>query len=153
MFDMKEENSMDTLKECFNLCQDHFYELGETHNFQPFNVDWLTLETLLGANLLSLLVARRDGVIAGYFMNVLNVDFMTSTLVAKELAIYVDKPFRGGRLFYKMVKEVEKVLKSKGVVTQYITFVEGHNDKMPLKLGFTPLEITYKKELSNGNCN
>lgn len=147
MFEFKEENTMDTLRECFDLCQDHFNELGESHGFQPFNVDWSTLETLLNANLLSLLIARKDGVVAGYFMNVLSVDFLTSTLVAKELAIYVDKPFRNGRLFYKMVKEVESLLKSKGVVTQYITFVEGHNDKMPLKLGFTPLEITYKKIL------
>lgn len=149
MFEFKEENSMSTLRECFDLCKDHFEELGESHDFQPFNVDWDTLETLLNANLLSLLIARKDGVVAGYFMNVLSVDFLTSTLVAKELAIYVDKPFRNGRLFYKMVKEVELLLKSKGVVTQYITFVEGHNDKMPLKLGFTPLEITYKKSLGD----
>lgn len=153
MFDISEENSMSTLEECFSLCQDHFYELGETHNFQPFNVDWATLETLLNANLLSILIARKEGVIVGYFMNVLNVDFMTSKLVAKELAIYVDKPHRGGRLFYRMVKETESLLKSKGVVTQYITFVDGHNEKMPLKLGFTPVEITYKKELSDGSSN
>jgi hypothetical protein len=39
------------------------------------------------------------------------------------------------------------MLKSKGVVTQYITFVHGHNDKLPLRLGFVPAETTYKKEL------
>ena len=153
MFKLKEENSLEVLKECYEMCQKHFYELGDSHGFQPFNVDWGTLKTLLNANLISVLVARKDGVVVGYFMNVLNVDFMTSTLVAKELAIYVDEAYRGGRLFYKMVKEVESLLKSKGVVTQYITFVHGHNDKMPLKLGFTPLEITYKKELHNGSSN
>lgn len=147
MFKFNEENEMSTLKECFNLCKDHFNELSDGHSFQPFNVDWETLNTLLNANLLSLLIARKDGDIVGYFMNVLSVDFLTSTLVAKELAIYVDRPFRKGRLFYKMVKEVESLLKAKGVVTQYITFVEGHNDKLPLKLGFSPLEITYKKDL------
>lgn len=149
MFKFQEENYMSTLEECFSLCQDHFYELSDGHDFQPFNVDWPTLETLLNANLLSLLIARKDGKIVGYFMNVLSVDFLTSTLVAKELAIYVDKDNRGGRLFFKMVKEVEKLLKVKGVVTQYITFVEGHNDRMPLKLGFTPVEITYKKKLGD----
>lgn len=147
MYSLKEENSIEVLEECFDLCQDHFYELGEDHNFQPFEVDWTTLQAFLGAGMLSALIARKEGKVVGYFMNLVSKDFMTSKLVGKELAIYVDKAHRGGKLFIKMVKEVEKLLEERGCVTQYITFVEGHNDKLPLKLGFSPLEVTYKKDL------
>lgn len=149
MYNLSEENTLEALEECFELCQKHFYELGDDHNFQPFEVDWTTLKSFLSANLLSVLVARKDEVVVGYFMNLVSKDFMTSKLVGKELAIFVDKPYRGGKLFMKMVKATEQLLKGKGVVTQYITFVEGHNDKLPLKLGFSPLEITYKKDLEN----
>lgn len=149
MYRLSEENTLEALEECFELCQRHFYELGGDHNFQPFEVDWTTLKSFLSANLLSVLVARKDEVVVGYFMNLVSKDFMTSKLVGKELAIFVDKPYRGGRLFMKMVKATEQLLKDRGVVTQYITFVEGHNDKLPLKLGFSPLEITYKKDLEN----
>lgn len=147
MYDLREENSIETLEECFELCQKHFYELGDSHNFQPFEVDWTTLHAFLQADMLSILVARKEGEVVGYFMNLISKDFMTSQLIGKELAIYVDKPYRGGKLFMRMVKETESLLESKGCVTQYITFVEGHNEKLPLKLGFSPLEITYKKDL------
>lgn len=147
MYDLVEENSVEALEECYELCKNHFYELGEDHNFQPFEVDWSTLKAFLSAGMLSILIARKDGKIAGYFMNLLSKDFMTSKLIGKELAIYVDKPYRGGKLFLKMVKATEQLLKDRGAVTQYITFVEGHNEKLPLKLGFSPLEVTYKKDL------
>lgn len=150
MYNIQEENSLQTLEECFELCQEHFYELGEGYDTKPFDVDWDTLKLLLSVNSLSILVARLDGVVVGYFMNILTKDFLTSTSIAKELAIYVDKKHRGGRLFMKMVGEVEQLLKEKGVVTHYMTFVNGHNEKLPIKLGYVPIEITYKKCLGDG---
>lgn len=147
MYNIKEENSLEVLRECFTLCQDHFYEVGESHQVKPFDVDWDTLTALLKAGIMSVLIARKNGVIVGYYMNLITRDLLSSTITAKELAIYVAPAHRNGRLFITLVRETEQLLKSKGVTVQHITFVHGHNDKLPLKLGFTPLEITYKKHL------
>lgn len=147
MYSIKEENSLEVLRECFTLCQDHFYEIGESHQVKPFDVDWTTLTTLLEAGIMSVLIARKGGVIVGYYMNIITRDLLSSTITAKELAIYVVPEHRRGKLFLCLVKETEQLLKSKGVSEQHITFIHGHNDKLPLKLGFTPLEITYKKHL------
>lgn len=142
---LQEENSVSILEECFELCQQHFYEVGSGCGTKPFDVDWDTLKLLLEVNSLSILTARVDGVVVGYFMNILTKDFLTSTQIAKELAIYVDVKYRGGRLFIKMVDEVSRLLRDKGITTHYVTFVHGHNEKLPLKLGYTPVETTYKK--------
>lgn len=147
MYDIKEENSMEVLRECFSLCQDHFYEVGESHQVKSFDVDWATLSALMGAGLISVLIARSEGKVVGYFMNLISRDLLSNILVGKELAIYVAPDYRKGRLFISMVKATEELLKSKGVSVQHMTFIAGHNDKLPLKLGFTPLEITYKKNL------
>lgn len=146
-YKLAEENSIDVLRECFDLCQEHFYELGNDYDTKPFDVDWPTLEMLLSTDSLSILTARVEGVVVGYFMNIITKDFLTSTIVAKELAIYVDTKYRGGRLFMKMVSKVEDLLKEKGATAHYVTFVYGHNEKLPLKLGYSPIEITYKKSL------
>lgn len=146
MFEIKEETSLYTLEECYSLCEEHFHELNMG---QSFEVDWSILENFLNANVLVLTVARHESRIVGYYMSVLTRDFMTSQLVSKELSIYVDPKFRNGRLFFKMCNFNTQLLKEKGVITQYMTFMIGHNDKLPLKLGFEPLEITYKKVIGD----
>lgn len=147
MYNFSEENNMTTLEECFQLCKNHFHEVSDSHQVKEFDVDWHTLAAMMAAGVMSVLVARKDGAVVGYFMNLISRDLLSSSVIAKELAIYVDPQYRNGRLFFLMNKEVEKLLITKGVDTQHITFVYGHNEKMPLKLGFTPLEITYKKQL------
>lgn len=147
MYNFSEENNITTLQECFGLCRDHFYEVGDSHQVKEFDVDWHTLAAMMSAGVMSVLVARKDGAVVGYFMNLISRDLLTASVIAKELAIYVAPEHRKGRLFFLMNKEVEKLLVEKGVDTQHITFVYGHNEKMPIKLGFTPLEITYKKHL------
>lgn len=144
-YNFTEENSVEVLEECFELCQKHFYELNEGYGVKPFDVDWPTLKYLLSNEALSIVVARVDGRLIGYFMNILSKDFLTSTIVAKELAIYVEEEYRNTSVFFKMHKFVEKLLVDKGITEHFMTFVQGHNDKLPLKLGFVPIEVTYKK--------
>jgi len=146
MYKFAEETSLETLEECYPLCKQHFQELTEG---QSFDVDWDTLKALLSYGSLVITVARVEGEVVAYYMNVVNKDFLTSTLVSKELAIFVQPKHRGGRLFLKLSKFNTEVLVSKGVVTQFITFMHGHNDKLPLKMGFEPLEITYKKVIGD----
>lgn len=144
MYKFSEETSIEVLEECHSLCEEHFYELDMGTSF---NVDWASLQSFLDAGILSVVTVRSEGVIVGYYMNIITKDFMTSNLVAKELSIFISPKFRRGRLFLKLCEFNTALLKSKGVVSQYITFMHGHNDKLPLRLGFEPLEITYKKDL------
>lgn len=142
MFDIREENTIEALQECFNMCKEHFYEVGGTSKFDP---DWATLESMLSLGMLSVVVARRDSVPVGYYMSMVSRDLLSPEVVGRELAIYVGKQYRGGRLFLKLMEKVEQTLISRGVRKQYTTFIPGHNDKLPLRLGFSPAEITYSK--------
>lgn len=142
MFDIKEENTIEALKECFGMCEKHFYEIGGSGQFDP---DWATLESMLSLGMLSVVVARYESVPVGYYMGMVSRDLLSSDVVGRELAIYVDEQYRGGRLFLKLAQAVEQILISRGVRKQYTTFISGHNDKLPLRLGFVPAEITYSK--------
>lgn len=147
MFEIKEENTMEAAKEVIPLAAAHYNEVEDKASAVPFNVNWSTIEALVQAGILSLVVARVDGVAVGYFANLITEDFMTSQVEAKELALYIDPKYRHGRLFPKLMKATEEVLKDKGIRTQYITFKAGHNTELPLKLGFTHTETTYQKIL------
>jgi hypothetical protein len=142
MYEFAEETSLETLEECYKLCADHFDEVGMEGTF---NIDWGVLQTFLQAGILAITIARVEGEIVAYYMNILTNDFMTKLLTSKEMAIYVSPKYRGGRLFMKLCDWNEELLVSKGVVINYMTFMHGHNDKLPLRLGYEPLEITYKK--------
>lgn len=144
MFDIKEENTVGALQECFNLCKEHFYEVGGADKFDP---DWPALEGMLSLEMLSIIVARKEGVPVGYYMSVVTRDLLSPEIVGRELAIYVAKEYRGGRLFLKLMEAVEQILVARGVRKQYTTFIVGHNDKLPLRLGFSPTEITYSKSI------
>lgn len=147
MFDIREDNTIEAAKEVIPLAAVHYAEVEEKAPTVPFNINWMTIEALIQAGILSLVVARVDGVAVGYFANLITEDFMTSQIEAKELALYIDPKYRHGKLFIKLMKVTEDVLRSRGIKTQYITFKAGHNTHLPLKLGFTHTETTYQKVL------
>lgn len=149
MFDIREDNTMEAAMEVIPLAANHYNEVEDKASVVPFNINWGTIEALLKANILSLVVARVDGIAVGYFANLITEDFMTSQVEAKELAIYIIPEYRHSRLFLKLMKATEEVLKNKGIKTQYITFKAGHNTHLPLKFGFTHTETTYQKVLEN----
>lgn len=148
MYKIIEDNSLDTIMECLPLALDHYNEVESKADKVPFNIDYKTIEQLAKLNMLSLIVARDSGgTVVGYFASIITPDFMTSQTSGKELAIYVAPEHRGGRLFYKLLKESEKALVAKGVRVQFITFKAGHNTELPLRCGFEHTETTYQKVL------
>ena len=146
-YSIQEENTMEAAAEVIPLAARHYNEVEDKAPTVPFNINWSTIEALVQANILSLVVARVDGIAVGYFANLITEDFMTSQVEAKELAIYIDPAHRKTRLFHKMMKVTEEVLRERGIKTQYITFKAGHNTELPLRLGFTHTETTYQKIL------
>ncbi|MNQ04019.1 hypothetical protein D3C85_167260 [compost metagenome] len=147
MYKIEEDNSIETLKECLPLALEHYNEVEDKASSVPFKINFATLETMAKLGMLSVVVARKEKVVVGYFANIITEDFMTSQLSGKELAIYVSPEHRGGRLFYKLLQASEKALVKRGVTTQYITFKAGHNVTMPLRCGFEHTETTYQKIL------
>jgi hypothetical protein len=147
MYSVQEENSFEVAKELFTLNLAHYNEVETKAPVIPLNINWDTVKLLFENDLVSLVVARKDGEVVGYFANLIAEDFLTSRLEAKELGIYIHPDHRGGRLFIKLQQVVEECLRSRNVATQYITFKTGHNTLLPIRLGFQPTEMTFQKIL------
>ena len=128
-----------------HLCADQFKEVvGD-----KFNPDIEMVKKMLELGLLSLVVCKDGDVVCGYFMNLVTKSLLTSEIVAEEFALYIDPVYRGTSVFLRLMKATEQILISKGVVDQYITFMSGHKETMPLRLGFTPLELRYSKTIGS----
>ncbi|MNZ38263.1 hypothetical protein D3C78_557350 [compost metagenome] len=147
MYKIEEDNSLETIMECLPLAFSHYNEVEAKSEKIPFNINWKVLESLSQAGMLSLIVAREEGEVVGYFASLVTEDFMTSQTTGKELAIYVSPEHRGGRLFYRLLQASERALVERGVTTQYITFKAGHHVTLPLRCGFEHTETTYQKIL------
>lgn len=149
MFKVEEENKFEVVKELFLLSQAHYNEVEEKADKIPFNPNWETIQALFDNDLVSLVVARKDGEVIGYFANLIAEDFFTSRVEAKELGIYIHPDHRGGRLFLKLLVASEVALRARKVSTWYITFKNGHNTLLPLRVGFVPTETSFQKILEN----
>lgn len=147
MFEFKEENSFEVAQELFPLSQAHYNEVEDKAEAIPYNPNWDTIKALFDNDLVSLVVARKDGKVVGYFANLIAEDFFTSRVEAKELGIYIDPEYRGGRVFLKLLIASEVALRARKVSTWYITFKNGHNTLLPLRVGFVPTETSFQKIL------
>lgn len=149
MFKVEEENRFEVVKELFSLSLAHYNEVEDKADKIPFNPNWETIKALFDNDLVSLVVARKGGEVIGYFANLIAEDFFTSRVEAKELGIYIHPDYRGGRLFLKLLIASEVALRARKVSTWYITFKNGHNTLLPLRVGFVPTETSFQKILEN----
>lgn len=147
MFEIKEENSYEVARELFPFSVAHYNEVETKSSSIPFDPNWNTIKSLFEIDMVSLVVARKDGEVVGYFANLIAEDFFTSRVEAKELGIYIDPDHRGGRLFLKLLAASEEALRARTVSTWYITFKNGHNTLLPLRVGFVPTEMSFQKIL------
>lgn len=149
MYSIKEENTFEVAKEIFPLALAHYNEVEEKAGSIPYNPNWDTIKALFENDLVSLVVARKDGEVIGYFANLIAEDFFTSRVEAKELGIYIHPDYRGGRVFLKLLIASEVALRARKVSTWYITFKNGHNTLLPLRVGFAPTETSFQKILES----
>lgn len=147
MYSFNEENSREAVEECLSLANDHYQEVESKKEAIPFNLDVNAFDALIQAGMLSLIVARKDGEAVGYMANLVTKDIMTSVMSASELGIYLDPSVRGGKVFLKLMKASQEVLKSKGVKQHMIMFKVGHDVGLAQKLGYEHTETTYMKLL------
>jgi GNAT superfamily N-acetyltransferase len=147
MYSIKEENSIEIAKELFPLLTAHYNEVEEKSSVVGFNVNWDLLQSFFDAGIMCVVVARVEGKVVGYFANMVAPDFMTSTLVGREVGLYIDPAYRHTRLFLKIMNFATKTLEQRGCAVQHITFKAGHNTELPIKCGFHHTETTYQKVL------
>lgn len=151
MYKIQEENNIDAVNDCLALAKAHYYEVEAKSESIPFNLDLNAFDSLIKSGMLSLVVARKDGVAVGYMANLVVSDIMTSVKSASELGIYLDPSVRGGKMFIKLLRASQEALEVKGVRQHLIMFKAGHDTGMAEKLGYKHTETTYMKLLGEDN--
>ena len=147
MYNIKEETGFNILKECIELGHQQFDEVVGGKGDIDWNLDLEMLKLMSDSGLIHLVVARDEDKIIGYFCNLINLDLFTKVYQAKEIAIFVHPEYRKSGIFKQMLDEMEELLICNGVKVQHLAFQKGHNETMPLKFGYNPLEIVYEKVL------
>lgn len=148
MYKVTVEEGYDILEKCIGLGHQQFDEVVGDRDKAKWNLDTHMLRLICEAGLIHLVVARDDSDnIIGYFCNMINLDLFTKVYKAREMAIFVHPDHRKSGVFKQMLDTMEELLIGNGVRAQQLVFQKGHNEKMPLKYGYEPLEIAYEKYL------
>lgn len=148
MYNIEEVGEFSRALECFNLCNEQFKEVVADKNQTVWNPDIETLKLTFNAGLIHMLVATdEESNVVGYFCNIINLDPFTSLYKARDVGVFVHPDHRKNGLFKEMLDKMEALLIDRGVKAQQLVFQKGHNETMPLKYGYTPLEIAYEKFL------
>jgi len=149
MYKVQEETTAKSLAECLRLGEMHYDEVFEhKKDIVPRNYNWQFLKICLDNGLIHIITARdEEEKLIGYFANLVSPDMLSSTFVAKELAIFVHPEYRKSGIFSDMIESMEKLCKVNGVTTQILAFQVGHNDQLPLQFGYRHTENVFEKIL------
>ena len=148
MYRVQEESNIEVFTECLMLGQKHYNEVEAKANLIPYNVNYDSMKLMAEYGLITVVTVRNEqGMLVGYMGNLVGEDFFTSQLEAKELGIYLAPEARGGRVFLKVIRLMEQLMRERGVVTQYIMFKEGHDAGFAERLGYLKTETVYQKLL------
>ena len=144
-----EDSSVETLHKCLDLARKHYYEVEAKSSSIPFDLNMEMVGTLSELGLLRNVVAVRDGVIVGYFANLINPCIYTSNFVAKALGIFLLPSARGGSTVYRVLKLTEGLAKEAGCYSQMLAFKKGHDFGLAERVGYTLTETIYEKLLGD----
>lgn len=147
MYKIQEENTLDAFLECLELGEQHYNEVEEKSDKLPYRVDKQMAVQLFNSGMIRVVTVRLEGELVGYYGNIISPDIFNSKIAARELGIYIKPEHRGGRLFLRLYKYTEACMRERGISEMYVMFKHGHNEKLPLKLGYEPTEIMYQKIL------
>lgn len=148
MITIQEEFSYDTLVEGLALAEQHYNEVESKAKLHPFNPKMDQLRQLQQMGMLCVVTAREEnGNLIGYFLMALFDDLINGQRVAQELGIYVARKYRGGSTFVRMEKKMSNILMNRGFKEMRIMFKTGHNNDIPIRLGYEETERVYQKLL------
>jgi GNAT superfamily N-acetyltransferase len=131
------------------LCVRHWEEIAHNKDFIKLDPDWDKYALLDKAGMLSVTIARVDGVIAGYqiYMVMPHLHYKNS-LTAMSDVLYLAPEQRHGTFGIRLMKAAEEELNRLGV-QRIIQNVKLTNDwgKILERMGYKPFERIYAKIL------
>ena len=117
----------------------HKWDLNKTTRFLSSAIDNTNME---------IFVAEKDGQLGGAIVCCVTEMYMSNTVVASDLAWFVNKDIRGTRSAIKLLKVFEDWGKAKGADYLAMADIEGLENLSNLytRLGYSVSETTYLKE-------
>lgn len=109
------------------------------------------LDHLNSLGMLHIIIVRDDGRLVGYHASVIDtLIHYKNVLAAKGDLHWLHPDYRKGTIGIKLLKEVERTLKLRGVQVMY-DFTKLYLDKGPVfeHLGYRAIERTYSKWIGN----
>lgn len=149
MFKVQEETTRQALEECVSMGASLQYEeIIAKKDKIKFNINTDLLAMVLEAGMVRLVTARdEDDKVIGYFVNLIETDFITSTLLGKEVAIFVHPNHRKSGVFGEMLSLQELIAKEAGAKMQMLEFQTGHSDDVPLGFDYRKVSTVWEKHL------
>ena len=144
-----EEDTFDLLV----LTKNFMKEAGGFFRFSKDKVETF-LKSSLGNPDSVIIVAEHDGQVVGMLIGFVTEHPFIDTRVATEIGFYVSPEHRGGRKAIRLAKAFEEWAMSKSADDLVLGDVKAIKDLSGFynKLGYTPTEGLYVKDLTNGRA-
>tara|TARA_R110000764_G_scaffold187702_3_gene273017 strand:+ start:1655 stop:2110 length:456 start_codon:yes stop_codon:yes gene_type:complete len=151
MIKIAHESLANVKMELLPLLAEHWELVALNKGKIKLNPDWKAYARLDASGALRIFTARKDGVLVGYFVLIINKSIhYQDHLFAVGDAIFVLPDSRAGATGAKLIQYAEKYCKDAGVSTLTLnTTVHIPFDSLLLKLGFGLIERVYSKYLGN----
>ena len=136
------------IEELERLAEREYEEVGQK-DLDRLNIDWTRYCELDTAGKLATFIAKRDGVIVGYAVFIVQTHIhYRDALVAANSAVYAAPEVRAGRVVLKLLRFAEMGLKAQGVKKIYY-HVKRTKDfgRLLGHLGYEDVERMYAKVL------
>jgi len=147
----QEEKLSEIIEEIKPLLHAHWQEIGifdkEKH---PLDPDWDLYFKAEAAGIHFFFTVRQDGKLIGYYSSILfPKHFHYRSIFASDCDLFFLAPeFRSGLIGLRMLREVENVLKRKGVnMITHTVKISFPLEPIMKRLGFEPMDIKYFKEV------
>lgn len=151
MISFQVENWLNVKDEASELWPLHWEEVGQNKVKMKLDPDIEKLDYLNSLGRLHIVIARDNGKLVGYHASVIDTLIHYKTILAAKGDLHWLHPdYRKGMIGIKLLKEVERTLKMRGVQVM-ADFTKLYADKGAVfeHLGYTPIERVYTKWIGN----
>lgn len=147
MISFNVENWNDVKEEAAPLWPFHWEEVGQNKIKMKLDPDLDKLNLLNSKGMLHIVIARDDGKLVGYHASIVDtLMHYKNVLAAKGDLYWLSPDHRKGSTGIKLLKEVERTLKLRGVQVMYdITKLYLDNGVIFDRLGYKAIERNYSK--------
>ncbi len=147
MISFSVENWNDVKDEASLLWPLHWDEVGQNKIKMQLDPDIEKLNRLNDRGMLHIVIVRENGKLVGYHASIIDtLMHYKKVLAAKGDLYWLHPDHRKGTIGIRLLKEVERTLKLRGVQVIYdITKLYLDNGKIFERLGYRPIERNYSK--------